>query len=48
VVLFLRPVATYLLMVGELLQLFGSAAGLKTNIQKVVFCQFNALGMILQ
>jgi hypothetical protein len=34
VVLFLCPVATDLLMVEELLQLFVSASGLKTNIQK--------------
>jgi hypothetical protein len=34
VVLFLRPVATDLQMVEDLLQLFGSATGLKTNIQK--------------
>ena len=34
VVLFLCPVATDLRMVEDLLQLFGSATGLKTNIQK--------------
>ena len=34
VVLFLRPVATDLCMVENLLQLFGAATGLKTNIQK--------------
>jgi len=34
VVLFLRPVATYLQMAEDLLQLFGSTTGLKTNIQK--------------
>jgi len=32
--LFLRPVATDLCMVEDLLQLFGAATGLKTNIQK--------------
>ena len=34
VVLFLRPVATDLRMVEDLLWLFGSSTGLKTNIQK--------------
>lgn len=34
VVLFLRPVATDLHIVEDLLQLFGAATGLKTNIQK--------------
>jgi exonuclease III len=34
VVLFLRPVAADLQMVDALLQLFGTAAGLRTNIQK--------------
>jgi hypothetical protein len=34
VVLFLRPVASDLRMVVNLLQLFGSSTGLKTNIQK--------------
>jgi hypothetical protein len=34
VVLFLRPVATDVQMVDALLQLFGAATGLKTNIQK--------------
>jgi hypothetical protein len=34
VVLFLRPVATDMQMVDALLQLFGAATGLKTNIQK--------------
>ena len=34
VVLFLRPVATDLHLVEDILRLFGSATGLKTNIQK--------------
>ena len=34
VVLFLHPVATDLHLVDDVLQLFGTATGLKTNIQK--------------
>ena len=43
VVLFLRPTADDIGITLDILQLFGNASGLTTNLQKVVFFQYNAM-----